>query len=84
MSRTTRQPESSCPDCGKLLDAATNPETDDVPGPGDFGICIDCQGLHVFTETMGRRPPTEAELALLPLDMLTRYQRALTEVNKSR
>ena len=83
MSRTSRQPESACPDCGKLLDAATDPETDAVPEPGDVGICFGCQGVHVFTNTMGRRRPNEAEISRFPLDLLTRYQRALTAVKSS-
>ncbi len=79
MSKTSRQPASPCPDCGKNLNAATALESDAVPEPGDMGICFGCQGVHVFTDTMGRRRPTEAEIALLPLDVLSRYQRVLTE-----
>ena len=76
--KTTHMLADNCPDCGKLLNACTDPDSDTVPAEGDFGICIGCQGVHVFTENLSRRRPTEDELLLLPLDVLSRYQRAIT------
>ena len=69
--------DTSCPTCGKRLDGVFDPDGENVPRPGDLGICIYCNGIHVFTETMDFRLPTEDELVKMPLDILSRYQRAI-------
>ena len=81
--KTTYMPAGHCPDCDKFLDACTDPDSNAVPAEGDFGICIGCQGLHVFTKNLSRRRPTEDELLLLPLDVLSRYQCALTALERT-
>ena len=78
--KTTRLPPASCPSCGKKLDAATHPTEDVAPSPGDVTICLGCQDLLIFTEELGLRRPTEAEIQALPLDEISRYQRALNEL----
>ncbi len=75
----TRIPGSPCPDCGLVQDGALG-EAGAVPSAGDVSICMKCQGISVFGEGMIRRPPTEAELLEMPLDEISRYQRALSKV----
>ncbi len=77
---TTRLPPATCPSCGKKLDAATHPTEDVAPSPGDVTICLGCQDVLIFTEELGLRRPTEAEIQALPLDEISRYQRALWEL----
>jgi len=77
--KTSVTKESSCPDCGKKLNGATDFEKDNVPKPGDIGICIHCQGIHIFSATMTRRLPTEEEIAELPLLEISRLQNRLTQ-----
>jgi hypothetical protein len=57
---------------------------ENVPQPGDTGICFYCNGIHVFTKTMDFRLPTEAELAELPLDIVSRYQRAIVDARNEK
>ena len=75
---TSRQEQSNCPDCDKKLNAAIDIESDAVPKPGDTGICAYCQGIHIFTDTLERRKPTEEDIASMPLDALSRLQRIMT------
>lgn len=82
MSKTSRQIESSCPDCGKKLDAATNIENDAVPVPGDIGICLYCQGVHIFTDSMSRRSPTEEDIASMPFVALSNLQRTINNAKE--
>lgn len=45
----SRVPESPCPNCGHVMNGATDPEDEDaVPVPGDATVCIDCAALLVF------------------------------------
>lgn len=69
---------ATCPTCGKVCNGASSADSDDKPKPGDFSVCIDCQGLHVFDQDMQLRHPTENELLELPLPTLQRYQSALS------
>ena len=78
--KTSRLPLASCPSCGKKLNAATHPTEDVTPSPGDVTICFGCQDLLIFTEDLGLRRPTEAEIEAFPLDEISRYQRALREL----
>ena len=80
--KTTRLPPATCPTCGKTLDAATNIEEDVEPSPGDVTICLGCKDLFIFTEELGLRRPTEAELQEFPLAEISRYQRALGQLKQ--
>jgi len=80
---TSRQEASNCPDCGKSLDASTHLEDDVVPVPGDIGVCLYCQGIHIFTETLGRRVPTEEDIATMPLAAVSHLQRILTTAKEN-
>ena len=63
--KSTPTPEVACPFCGHLLDMAMcSPSTPEAtPSPGDLSLCINCGGLTIFTEDMGMRVPTDAEMA---------------------
>ena len=76
---TTRLFESECLGCGKLLGAAADPTDDDaVPEPGDITICIGCGYLMVFADDLTFREIREDEILEVPLDQVSRLQRALT------
>lgn len=80
---TTQMDASNCPDCGKKLNAATDIESDAIPEPGDIGVCLYCQGVHIFTETMGRRLPTEQEIASIPFLSLSQLQNKITTAREN-
>lgn len=58
-----RTPRSPCPYCGVPLDVATGVPDDTPPEPGAVGICASCAKVHVFTETLEKRKPTDEEQA---------------------
>lgn len=72
-----RVKESPCPGCGEMQDGAFGPDSDRSPEPGDFSICLKCQGIFVFDDDQQLRELTEADILELPLDLISRYQRAL-------
>lgn len=80
--KTTRLPAFDCPTCGKKCDAVTTPEGDYTPEPGDFTICIGCQDVLCFTDSLELRNVTEADACNLPTLLLSRYQLAITLVKK--
>ncbi len=80
--KITKLPPATCPSCGQKLDAATRFEDDLEPSPGDVTICVGCQDVLVFTEELGLRQPTEAEIQELPLAEISRYQRALGKLKQ--
>jgi hypothetical protein len=55
MTSTTDVPESRCPSCGKLCDAATAVEKDNKPSPGDFSVCLDCGHVMIFDHDLRLR-----------------------------
>jgi hypothetical protein len=78
-----RVPKSTCPDCGAEHGAAYGPDSGgEKPKPGDISICVKCQAILIFGDKLMLRPPTEAEIAEIPLDLISRYQKALTTVKK--
>ena len=80
---TTRLEPVSCPTCGKKLDAATHLTEDVTPAPGDATICVGCQDVLIFTDELGLRNITEAEIQTLDLGEISRYQAALVKVRPS-
>lgn len=81
--RDYRMKASPCPGCGENQDGAFGPDADRAPEPGDFSICLKCQGLYVFGDDKRLRELTEAEILELPLDLVSRYQRALTKAKEA-
>jgi hypothetical protein len=49
---SARLPQSSCPSCGKLCDAATEVGGDAHPEPGDVSICFYCCGVSRYSATL--------------------------------
>lgn len=82
--KTTRLPTVSCPTCGKTLDAATHPTEDVSPSPGDVTICIGCQDILIFTDELGLRNVTDADIPEIPLDLVSRCQASLSKVKGRR
>ena len=82
--RDSHTKETYCPTCNKRLNGAMDPDGENVPRPGDTGICIYCHGIHVFTETMDFRLPTVEELEQMPLDLVSRYQRAIVDARNEK
>ena len=81
-----------CPNCGKVNDGGTSLDDQQaakMPKPGDFGICVFCCSLNVYTETLGlrrierterrrmQRDPRLAELIRLALDYVQQRRRGL-------
>lgn len=52
---TTDTPESPCPHCGVVMQAASG-ITGHVPSPGDFAVCVRCGGINCFDEALGLLP----------------------------
>ena len=74
---TTRFPEMGCLRCGALMDAASHLTDDDAtPEPGDVTICLYCGMLMAFSEDLTFRELTEEEITKVPLDEVSRFQRA--------
>jgi len=54
---------SDCPNCGEHLDACSGVEAHGkAPSPGDITVCLYCGHLMAFTDILGLRVLTEAEL----------------------
>ena len=59
----TGLPQTRCPKCGVVLDAAISPGR--VLRPGDGAVCVDCGSLLIFVAGMGVRLASDAEEANL-------------------
>jgi len=50
---THEMKENACPDCGKLLDRATNVSgSNEEPSPGDITICNRCGSFLTFAQDL--------------------------------
>ena len=67
-------PESSCPNCGKVLDAATHPG-DAVPRPGDLTMCAVCGEFSEFGPDLGLLPLSKKSLEGIDLVQLQAMRR---------
>lgn len=82
---TTRIPEGECLQCGKKMDAASNLADDAlVPEPGDVTLCIHCGYIMAFADDLTFRAVTEEEIKEIPLDEISRFQRARKVVMENR
>jgi hypothetical protein len=84
-SMRKKLPESNCPACNALCNAAGIPQDESaVAGPGNFVVCIECGELNIFDVAMRLRTPTTAELDTLSADELMEvslYKRAVAAVS---
>ena len=72
--------EGRCPTCNHSIDSATDVSGGARPSPGDFTICLYCQDIFRFDERLQMKPLEEADIELLPMDVVSRYQSAITKV----
>lgn len=80
-----RTPTTWCPYCGTSLDGAMNVDGPNAPDPGDVTVCLYCAGLAVFTDNLGLRFPTDAELERWTVNPdVTRVRSAVLEVIRRR
>jgi hypothetical protein len=54
-------PLARCVQCNAELNTARNMDTDSMPEPGDFTICLYCSHLMVFKDDLTLREPTNME-----------------------
>lgn len=73
---------SNCPGCGKQNDGAANLEGTEGPKPGDYSICIGCQGIFVFDSNLHMKEMTEEDILELPTLLISRYQRMLSKIKE--
>lgn len=62
MALTVHTPISQCPKCGCRLDAATHPTEDVASTPGDISVCLRCQEILRFDDSLVLRQPSRTEL----------------------
>jgi uncharacterized OB-fold protein len=75
-------PESPCPNCGKVCDAATG---DRDPNPGDASLCLYCGHLTVYDDALKMREPTDAETKWLAGNpKLVLYSKAIAEYREKK
>jgi hypothetical protein len=66
-----------CVSCGKTLDAATLPEGEDAPSPGDISLCLYCGHLMAYADDLELRNLTDEEMHEVAGDPhILRMQRA--------
>jgi hypothetical protein len=75
-----------CPECGLLLDCATNvePGVTSSPSPGDMTVCLGCASPLVFGPELELRHATLAELNAAPRMMLVAIKAASAANLRSR
>lgn len=71
-----------CPNCNKLLDAATELSKEVKPNPGDISICIYCGTILVFAVDMALMVATMSDLEGLSIDALCKLSIAQMEIAK--
>jgi hypothetical protein len=62
MEEIYRYPQSLCPNCGTPANAASTPDDERAPQPGDVAICLECHHITVYGEGMHLRNPTGEEM----------------------
>lgn len=58
-----RLPESPCPGCGYVMDAATGINGGESPVPGNLTICIKCASVSKYDEELLLVPVTSEEMS---------------------
>jgi hypothetical protein len=78
-------PESSCLNCGKVLDGATVVDEENAvrPVPGSISVCIHCGHVMAFDEKMQFRELTDDEIVEIAGDeRLVAISRAMAAMRK--
>lgn len=77
-------PESPCPSCKRVFDAAHSHERPDArPMPGDWSVCIACAAILRFDDALRLRATTLRERSAMP-DEVADYVRAVVHANAAR
>lgn len=85
MGDDNKVPESACPSCGYMMDAAScvSRENDGRPEPGDITVCIRCGHIMAFADDLTLRDLTDEEAKAVAGDQrLLAIQKARGEVMK--
>ena len=81
--KTTRVEAKACRECGKVRDAISDFETENVPRPGDVSICLGCGVLSILGDDLEDIPPTDEEtLELLADPKIKRMLAAMAELRR--
>lgn len=75
-------PESVCPTCKYVMDAATDSKGIHRPSAGDFSVCAKCGEIMLFNEDLTLCEATLSDLMCLPSDIeaqLLHVQRIIRE-----
>jgi hypothetical protein len=67
-SKTTRHIESSCTNCGIVIDASTIVGIERSPQPGNIGICMKCSHVMAYDENIKLRDLTDEEVIAIAGD----------------
>lgn len=74
--------DNHCPSCNILLDGASQLNGDNMPNPGDVGVCVYCSNVHVFDDDLSMRKPTpEEESEILKNPHIIKIQKSIFEAN---
>jgi hypothetical protein len=74
-------PEARCPNCGYLVDAATEwSDQSHKPEPNDISICFICGHISAFDDNMHLRELTDSEIVAIAGD--NRVVQAMTALAK--
>lgn len=77
-------PMQTCWVCGYQFDAATSLYGECRPRPGDLTLCLKCGELYVFTDRMGIRIPTLAEMSILDNQIHREIERVQRVIRRER
>ena len=84
--KNERLAATTCPECGAMLDDATNMEDDSLkPEPGDISCCIECAVVLEYQDDMQMRKLSADEFLALPDDVrleIAKYARAIHKVHE--
>jgi hypothetical protein len=85
IGRTTRVPASTCPACGRQVDAASPVDHHTKPEPGNLAICLYCGHLMAYADDLSLRHLTDAEMHEVAGDKrILAIQRARQAVKESK
>lgn len=75
IARTTVIPLQPCPACFKHMDAASHPEKEVSPKPGDLTMCLHCQTVLQFDRKLRVTIASKQAIESTPPDELRRLRR---------
>jgi hypothetical protein len=80
---TTEHVATSCPTCGKKLDAGSTVDNRNVaPEPGDYSVCIYCgQGLQ-YIEGLKLEAIKDTDMPVYALEQIRRVRMAIARVRR--